>query len=133
MNPLSSLTITSLFNRSVRDFSTMPAVGYVGETHFTYKEFGEHVKHCSDVLVHCGVAPGDRVAIIGESSPYWGIAYFAITTMGCVAVPILPDFHTTEIHHIIRHAECSAIFVSERLSAKLDDIDRSPFLAFIIS
>ncbi len=110
----------------------MPALGFVGESHFTYEEFGEQVKHCSDVLRDRGVVPGDRVAIIGESSPYWGISYFAITTMGCVAVPILPDFHTTEIHHIIRHAECKAIFVTERLAAKLDDIDRSPFLAFIL-
>jgi len=132
MTALSSLTLTSLYKRSIRDFSKMPSLGYVGETHFTYEEFGEQVKHCSDVLRDRGVAPGDRVAIISESSPYWGIAYFAITTMGCVAVPILPDFHTSEIHHIIRHSECSAIFVSERLAAKLDDIDRSPFLAFIL-
>ncbi|MDP1677728.1 MAG: AMP-binding protein [Bacteroidota bacterium] len=132
MISLPLLTLTSLYNRSIQEFSKTPALGYVGETHFTYQEFGEQVKHCSDVLRDRGVAPGDRVAIIGESSPYWGIAYFAITTMGCVAVPILPDFHTTEIHHILRHAECTALFVSERLAAKLDDIDRSPFLAFIL-
>ena len=132
MTPLPSLTLTELFKRSIQQFAKSPALGYVSERHFTYEEFGEQVKHCSDVLRDRGVAPGDRVAIIGESSPHWGIAYFAITTMGCVAVPILPDFHTSEIHHIIRHAECTAIFVSERLAAKLDDIDRTPFLAFIL-
>jgi long-chain acyl-CoA synthetase len=132
MTPLATLTLSAVFDRSIKDYSKMSALGYVGEPHFTYSEFGDQVKHCANVLRDRGVAPGDRIAIIGESSPTWGIAYFAITTMGFVAVPILPDFHTTEIHHIIRHAECKAIFVSERLAAKLDDIDRSPFLAFIL-
>lgn len=110
----------------------MPALGFAGETPITYKEFGEQVRLCSDVLKDRGVSPGDRVAIIGESSPFWGIAYFAITTMGCIAVPVLPDFHASEMHHIIRHAECTAIFVSERSAAKLDDLDRTPFAAFIL-
>lgn len=110
----------------------MPALGFAGETSFTYKEFGDQVRHCSDVLRDRGVAPGDRVAIIGESSPFWGIAYFAITTMGCIAVPVLPDFHASEMHHILRHSECRAVFVSERSAPKLDDLDRTPFAAFIL-
>jgi long-chain acyl-CoA synthetase len=61
------------------------------------------------------------VAILGENMPNWGIAYFAVTTMGAVAVPILPDFHATEIQHILRHAECKAVFVSKRLYGKLED------------
>ena len=109
MTPLSSLTLTALYNRSIRDFSKLQSVGYVGETHFTYEEFGEQVRHCSDVLHDRGVAPGDRVAIIGESSPYWGIAYFAITTMGCVAVPILPDFKPEDLINIINHQVCMRI------------------------
>jgi long-chain acyl-CoA synthetase len=110
----------------------MPALGFAGETPYTYKEFGEQVHLCSDVLRDRGVQPGDRVAIIGESSPHWGIAYFAVTTMGCTAVPVLPDFHASEMHHILRHSECRAVFVSERSAAKLDDFDRTPFAAFIL-
>ncbi len=130
--PLSPLTLAALLERSVRMYSDMPALGFAGETPFTYREFGEQVRLCSDVLRDRGVTPGDRVAIIGESSPFWGIAYFAITTMGCVAVPVLPDFHASEMHHILRHSECRAVFFSERSASKLDDLDRSPFVAFIL-
>lgn len=130
--PLSLLTLASLLERSIQEFADKPALGFAGETPYTYKEFGEQVTLCSNVLRTRGVAPGDRVAIIGESSPHWGVAYFAITTMGCVAVPVLPDFHASEMHHILRHAECTAVFVSERSAAKLDDLDRTPFAAFIL-
>jgi long-chain acyl-CoA synthetase len=124
--------MSALIERSVREFADLPALGFAEETHITYREFGEQVRLCSDVLIERGVSPGDRIAIISESSPSWGIAYFAITTMGCTAVPILPDFHSTEMLHILRHSECKAIFVSERSASKLDDLDRSPFAAIIL-
>jgi long-chain acyl-CoA synthetase len=58
------------------------------------------------------------VAILGENSPHWGIAYFSITSLGAVAVPILPDFHATDIARIIEHSESVVLFVSRRLFAK---------------
>ncbi|HLP15873.1 MAG TPA: AMP-binding protein [Bacteroidota bacterium] len=132
MTLFSPLTLTALLDRSIREFADLQAIGYAAETYMTYREFGDQVHGCSEVLRSRGVSPGDRVAIIGESSPNWGVAYFAITTMGCVAVPVLPDFHPSEMHHILRHSECSAVFVSERSAMKLDDLDRSPFNAFIL-
>ena len=33
--------------------------------------------------------PGDKVAILSSNMPNWGIAYFAVTFMGAVAVPVL--------------------------------------------
>lgn len=36
-------------------------------------------------------------------------------------VPILPEFHADAVHHILRHGECKALFVSERLYSKVDD------------
>lgn len=124
--------MTALFERSIREFAERPALSYAGEPSMTYSEFGEQVRLCSAVLKERGVVQGDRIAIIGESSPSWAIAYFAATTMGCIAVPILPDFHESEILHIIRHAECSAVFVSERSAAKLEELDRSSYAAFIL-
>ena len=35
-----------------------------------------------------GVKPGDRVLLIGENSPEWVLAYFAILAAGAVAVPL---------------------------------------------
>ncbi|MBN2356210.1 AMP-binding protein, partial [candidate division KSB1 bacterium] len=68
-----------------------------------------------------GIHAGDRVAILSENKPNWGLAYFAITTMGAVAVPILPDFNSIEVKHILRHCGAKAIFVSERLYNKIED------------
>ena len=44
--------------------------------------------------------------------PNWGVAYFAITFMGAVAVPILPDFSITEVANVLEHSGAKAIFIS---------------------
>jgi len=72
-----------------------------------------------------GITSGDKVAILSENQPNWGIAYFAITSMGAVAVPIMTEFHTTEVHHILRHSESKAIFVSAKYFNKIEEFDSS--------
>ena len=52
--------------------------------------------------------------------PNWGIAYFAIASIGAVVVPILPDFSVTEIFNIITHSESKVIFVSKNLLSKVE-------------
>ena len=58
--------------------------------------------------------------------PNWGVSYFAITTAGMVAVPILPDFTSDELDLIIAHSEAKAILVSDKLYTKLskETLDR---------
>jgi long-chain acyl-CoA synthetase len=76
-------------------------------------------RQISAYLASLGIRPGDRVAIIGENSPNWGMTYFGITQMGAVAVPILPEFPAGDMGRIIRHAGVRVVFVSQRLNEKL--------------
>ena len=71
------------------------------------------------LLAAAGVCPGDRVALLGENGPSWGIAYFAVPSMGAVVVPILTDFPAGQIGTIVAHAGCRAVLVSARLREKL--------------
>ncbi len=121
METLERQTLQAVLDRSVRCFTHLPAVSNVGGTPITYGEFGETTLEVSRMLADHGIGKGDKVALLSESCPHWGIAYFAITSMGAVAVPILPDFHPDAIHHILRHSESRAVFVSEKLFSKLED------------
>jgi len=97
----------------------------------TWREMGDRVARWRQALAGESLETGDRVAILSENQPNWGIAYFAITTMGAIAVPIFTEFVTNAIQHILRHASCKAIFVSERLLEKLKDC-QSDALSIII-
>jgi len=121
MITLESLTLRSILSQSTRRFRDRIALSTVDGDSIRYGQFGEQVEQLSHFLHGQGIIPGDRVALLSENRPNWGIAFFAVTTMGAIAVPILPDFHPNEIQHILRHSESKALFVSRKLLGALEE------------
>jgi len=115
------LTISSLFNESVKNYSNEKSLVFVGEENYTYQQLGNDVKLVATMLSDLGVNKGDKIAILSTNMPNWGVAFFAISIVGAVAVPILPDFHDNEIKTIIEHSEAKVIFVSAGLFGNLTD------------
>ncbi len=112
-------TIYEIFKHSVENFAERIAFSMIGGEDVSYKEVGERVDKVQELLLNAGVGAGDKVAILSSSMPNWGVSYFAVTTAGMVAVPILPDFTGDELDLIITHAEAKAILVSDKLYTKL--------------
>ena len=118
---LPSLTLAALLERSASMFSERPALRTLdGSVVLTYGDVGTRIRALQEELASRGIGFGDKIALCSENMPYWGIVYLAVTTMGAVIVPILPDFHDNEIRHIILHAECRAAFVSKKMRDVLD-------------
>lgn len=126
------LTIAKIFETSCSKFANNRAIGFFEEEDISYRELKKRVEELKKFIQDRGIIPGDRVAILGENSPNWVIAYFAITTSGAIVVPILPDFHHTDIHHILRHSEAKALFVSERYYNKIEEFDSTSFLFLVL-
>jgi len=78
------------------------------------------------------VKPGDKVALCGKNQSRWGAAFFAITTYGAVAVPILHEFQPAQIHDIINHSDAKLLFVEDKIFQDLD-ADQMPRLEGILS
>ena len=118
---LKELTLVELIENSTVKFGKKNALSHTDTDPISYNDLKGQIKNISEFLSNQGIVHGDRVAILSENSPNWGITYFAVTTMGAIAVPILPDFHSSEVHHILRHSGSKAIFVSERYYHKIED------------
>lgn len=115
MTDQSKLTLPSLIKESVKKYTNNTSVVFTGEKNYTYKQMGEDIELLADLLTELGVRKGDKVAILSTNMPNWGVAFFAISVTGAVAVPILPDFHENEIKTILEHSEAKILFVSENL------------------
>lgn len=115
-------TLHEVIENSARQYAGRTALSMIGGAGLNFAELRTRSQNLSAFLRERGVRKGDRVAILGENMPHWGVAYFAVTTMGAVAVPILTDFPPTDIARIIRHAEAKALFVSRRLFSKLSEL-----------
>ena len=70
----------------------------------TYAALADRVRALARALAARGVAPGDRVAILCENRPEWGIGYLGAVAAGATAVPL--DTHLTdrEVENVLRHA-----------------------------
>ena len=115
-------TLGDLLKNSAQQFGSSPALGFAGEKMLTFSEVARKVDAVVAFLEKNGIQSGDKVAILSSNQPNWGIAFFAIATMGAVAVPILPDFSDSEIENVLTHSEAKAIFVSESLYRKISQI-----------
>lgn len=112
-------TLYEVLHESIKKFSDHIALSQWQGEEITYSQVGERVAQLQETLVSAGLNPGDRVAILSSNMPNWGISYFAVTTAGYVAVPILPDFTTEDLDRIIEHSETKALLVSDKLFNKV--------------
>lgn len=118
---LEQRTLACLLKQSAENYADHSALGFVGEKTITYQEMMDKIKRLIVLLREFHIEKGDRIAILGENSPSWGLAYLAITSMGAIVVPILPNFHPSEIHHILRSSGTKVLFCSEKLASKVDE------------
>jgi long-chain acyl-CoA synthetase len=112
-------TLSELIKSSSEKFGNCPALGFVGEKPVTYSEISSKIDKIIAFLERQGIESGDKIAILSANQPNWGIAYFALATMGITVVPILPDFLESEIENILIHSETKALFVSEGLYRRI--------------
>jgi len=83
----------------------------------------------------CGVARGDRVAILGENRFEWALSDYAALGLGAVVVPIYPTLLEPDIEFILRDAEAKGIVVSTaaQLQKVLAIRAHLPALKFILT
>ena len=112
-------TLYDLARHSVEAYASKTAFSMYEGEEVTYAEAGRRIERVQSILTGAGLHPGDKVALLSSNMPNWGICYFAVTSAGMIAVPILPDFSGEELDMIIEHSEARALLVSDRLFTKL--------------
>jgi long-chain acyl-CoA synthetase len=120
-NESTERTLPRLLTRSADLNPDRESLSFYDGAKLSYRQLKDSIDHIAAFLAERGIVHGDRVAILSENSPHWGIAYFAVVSIGAIAVPVLADFHPTEVHHVLRHSEAKAVFVSDRYYAKIED------------
>ncbi|MDP4277863.1 MAG: AMP-binding protein [Bacteroidota bacterium] len=118
--PLSN-TLQAVLENSVSRYRDKVAYTYGDDVIVTYTNFGQKAQELSYYLACHGINKQDKVSIIGENMPNWGIAYFACGSMGAVIVPVLVDFSPIEISSVLEHSEAKALIVSTKVYAKIKD------------
>jgi long-chain acyl-CoA synthetase len=122
MIPAAITTLNLLLEESARSFGDRPAVGFAFQPPVPYGEFRHKALEVAALLKERGIKKGDRVAILADNSPQWGMAYFGIVRLGAIAVPILPDFPEADVKHILNETGAKIIFTTQRQLEKLYEL-----------
>ncbi|MCP4750679.1 MAG: AMP-binding protein, partial [Proteobacteria bacterium] len=85
----------------------------VNWTQTTWREFGEAVDRRSRALIGYGIQPGDKISMIGSSSPKWFVTDVSIMTIGAIIAPIYFSNSGEQIAYILKHSEVRLFFVED--------------------
>lgn len=123
--------LKELLHWSTEKYANNKFLCFIGGDFYTFRQFKEKVKAIAALVHKNGAVAGDRVGVLCQSMPNWGVAFMSCATYGKIGVPMLPDFSVDEINNIITHSECKGLFVSKRLYHKITD-EMKEKLQFII-
>lgn len=86
---------------------------------FTYRELLHRAQGLSHLLLEGGLKKGDRVGVLFPNNPDFISAFFAVTELGGVVVPINPLLKSDEIAHILQDSHAHALVVHERCRSEV--------------
>ncbi|MEE1207075.1 MAG: AMP-binding protein [Muribaculaceae bacterium] len=85
---------------------------FQGET-YKFSDVARIIAELHLVFEHAGIKPGDKVALCAKNSAQWAVSALGCITYGAIAVPILNDFPTDTVHHLVNHSEAKLLFTDD--------------------
>lgn len=93
---------------------------YDGAT-LQYKDVARKIEKLHIIFEGSGIKKGDKIAICGRNSSHWGVSFLATLTYGAIAVPILHEFKSDNIHNIVNHSEARLLLVGDVVWENLNE------------
>lgn len=130
MNHIKSFNQT--LAESIQKHWDLDSMSDYGDFTYQYKDVARVIEKLHILFHEAGIQKGEHIALCGRNLSRWGAAFLATLTYGAVAVPILHEFHPTQIQDIVNHSEAKLLFVGDKVWSNLL-ADEMPHLQGIIS
>jgi long-chain acyl-CoA synthetase len=88
-------------------------------TAYTYGQIGELAWQGAGMLRQSKIGVGDRVVVMSENRPEWGIAYFAIILSGATVVPLDRELSLAEVMNLAKASRAKALVLSRKVVERL--------------
>ncbi len=121
----------SYVEQALTDYRHLNAFSDFKGDSITYEQVGERILGLHQLYKELDIKKGDKIALIGRNMTSWAVVYLGTITYGAVIVPILPDFNSSDIHHIVNHSESKLLFSTDLLFDKLDETKMNGLLGIV--
>ncbi|MBL8152255.1 MAG: AMP-binding protein, partial [Blastocatellia bacterium] len=85
------------------------------EERYSYRDLRELATRVAAFLVGNGIAQGDRVMLLSDNCPEWGMCYFGIIRAGGVCIPVDAKSSREEVVNLARSGGAKAVITSSDL------------------
>ena len=124
-------SVNKIFEESIKKNWLRPAISnYQGET-LHFRDLARRIEKLHIMFEECGLQKGDKVAICSRNQANWAVVFLATTTFGAVPVPLLHEFKSANIHHLVNHSEAKVLFVDEVIWEGLSETEMPDIHAII--
>ena len=124
-------SVNKIYQEAFKKHWDRPAISnYQGMT-LHYRDLAERVAKMHIMYEECGLEKGDKVAICSRNQANWAVAFFSALTYGAVPVPLLHEFKSSNIHHLVNHSEAKILYVDDVIWEGLSESEMPDLHAII--
>ena len=110
---------TAKLNRHRVAMRLLPEDENDGPTVYTYQRVQDLANQGAANLRERGIEKGDRVSIMSENRPEWGISYFAALKAGATAVPLDSQLSLAEVVNLLGFGGVKLALFSDKIAERL--------------
>ncbi|PWT81788.1 MAG: AMP-dependent synthetase, partial [Acidobacteria bacterium] len=117
--------LIELFETSTRRHATRVAMRIERDgrkEQYTYADLRELATRAAAFLASEGINSGQRVMLVSDNAPEWGMTYFGVLKAGGTCIPVDPESSTDEILNFAQAGDAVAIILSQKLNEKHSDL-----------
>lgn len=87
---------------------------------FTYADLATNIEQFRIFLSEAGITKRNKIAICARNSARWALTFWDINVNGCVAVPLLAEFHPNSVTTLTQHSDSVMLFTEADIWQKLN-------------
>lgn len=106
-------SVNKLYEKSFKENWDRPALSNYKGAVLHYRDVARRIAKMHIMYENCGLVKGDKIAICSRNQANWGVAFISAITYGAVPVPILHEFKSGNVHHLVNHSEAKILFVDD--------------------
>ncbi len=124
-------SVNKIYQEAFKKHWERPAISnYQGVT-LKYGDVARRMAKLHIMFEECGLQKGDKVALCSRNQANWAVAFLATMTYGAVPVPLLHEFKSSNIHHLVNHSEAKILFVDDVIWEGLTETEMPDLHAII--
>src|SRR5882762_107210 len=117
--------VIELFETSTKRHATRVAMRIERDgrkEQYTYADVRELALRAAGFFASHGIKGGDRVMLVSQNAPEWGMTYFGVLKAGATCIPVDPESSIDELINFARAGDAAALVLSSKLAQEHDDL-----------